>query len=113
MAIPVSPSIRPVLLGSMVLLMSAACQRAERSDDVDTTAAPQDTTGSQTPSAPAPSQYPLSLERERQDQERIERVPVAGKDDEKIAEDDEMELGAGGKGGTGGTGGSGGSGGSK
>jgi hypothetical protein len=79
MALHIVPSFRPVLFGSMLLMMSAACRRAERSDVVDDTTGPQDTPSSQ--SAPAaPAEYPSSMERERQEQERIERIHVTGKD---------------------------------
>jgi hypothetical protein len=126
--------LRPVLLGSMLLLMSAACRRAERPDVIDTTAPPQDTTTSQSAPAPAPTQYPGVSEpgpQEQQSPERvhvtgrdidpssIQRVPpeqqnpeaihVTGRDDELTGTDEDMQLGSGGAGGSGGMGGSGGS----
>jgi hypothetical protein len=117
----------------MLLLMSAACQRAERSDAVDTTTPSQDTASSQSAPAQAPPEYPRSFEgsdeeqerqerirvtgkdvdpslfeREREEQERRERIHVLGKD-HVTDPDDEQELGGGGMGGTPGTAGSGGS----
>ncbi|MEO8181875.1 MAG: hypothetical protein ABI895_23825 [Deltaproteobacteria bacterium] len=136
----VLPSLRRVLFGSMLLLTSAACQRAERSDSVDTMTPPQDTTSSQNaPVQAAPVQAapesprsvdgprqeqqqerverihvtgkdvdPNMFERERQEQERDERIRVTGKD-HMTDRDDELQLGGGGMGGANGLGGSGGS----
>jgi len=135
MATHVLPSLRPVLFGSMLLLTSAACQRAERSDSVNTATAPQDTTSSQNAPAQAPPESPRSFQGQRQEQqqERAERVHVTGRDvdpnlfererqeqarDERIRvtgkdhmtdRDEELQLGGGGKGGASGLGGSGGS----
>jgi hypothetical protein len=117
----------------MLLLMSAACRRAEHSD-VDTTTPQQDPTSLQNAPAQAPPEYPSSFEaqpqeqerlerirvtgkdvdpslfeRERQEQERLERIKVVGKDHATDGDEELDELGAGGKGGTGGRGGSGGS----
>jgi len=85
--------LRPVLFGSMLVLMSAACQRAERSDADDTMTPPQDPTSSQ--NAPAPLREPTS-DLESQKEESLERIHVTGKDDE--------QLGGGGKGGSASTG---------
>lgn len=94
MALHLVPSVRPVLFGSMLLLMTAACQRTERSDVDDTTAAPQDTTSSQSAPAQAPPAYPGSMERERQEEERPERIEVTGRDDELHLDiDDELQPG--------------------
>jgi hypothetical protein len=99
MAIHVVSSLRPVLFGSMLLLMSSACRRAERSDAVDTTA-PQDTTSSQ--NAPAPAEYPSSMESERQ--ERQERLYVTGRDgEEPLDVNDELQPGGGAMAGSAGT----------
>ena len=81
MAIQVLPSLRRVLIGSMLLLMSAACRNTERSGTGDTTSPPQQGTGSQTIPAPTTPQNPSSP---------TERIHVTGRDD------DQLELGAGG-----------------
>lgn len=93
MAIHVLPSLRRVLIGSMLLLMSAACRNTERSGTVDTTSPPQQGTGSQTIPAPTAPQDPSSPS---------ERIHVTGRDDAQV------ELGAGGRGGTSGSAGTGG-----
>ena len=90
MATHVLPSLRRVLIGSMLLLTSAACRNTEGSGTVDTTSPPQQGTGSQTIPAPTAPQDPSSP---------AERIHVTGKDD------DVLELGAGARGGSAGTGG--------
>ena len=93
MAIQVLPSLRRVLIGSMLLLlMSAACRNTERSGTGDTTSPPQQGTGSQTIPAPTTPQNPSSP---------TERIHVTGRDD------DQLELGTGGQHGTSGSAGTG------
>ena len=67
------PSLRPVLFGSLALLMSVACSRSEHPQANDTSGTLQDTTGSQS------SRAPSSLETARE-QERLERIHVTGRD---------------------------------
>lgn len=93
MAIHVLPSLRRVLIGSTLLLMSAACRNTERSGAVDTRSAPEQGTGSPGIPAPTSPQDPASPS---------ERIHVTGRDD------DQLELGAGGRGSTSGSSGTGG-----
>jgi hypothetical protein len=87
-------SIRPVLVGTIVLLLGA-CRTDERSNTIDTTTPPQDTQSSQNVPPLVPPELPSSVERERilrenaENMEPYERMPVSGRDDA-------MELGNGG-----------------
>jgi len=103
MSIQTSQSLRPLLIGSLVVLSVACRSDADRSNAVDTTNTPSETARSAPAPTPGtmPSQRPSSSELNRD-----ERMPVAGRDDVR---DDSIDLGAGGSTGTGGSGGTGGS----
>jgi hypothetical protein len=99
MSIQFSRSLRPLLIGSLVLA-SFACRRdADRSNSVDPASSTPAARNSESPVLPStmPDQRPGST-----DLDRNERRPVAGRDDM-------VELGNGGSTGMGGSGGWGGS----
>jgi len=95
MSIHIPLSLRPVLAGTIVLVLSA-CRRDERPDVIDTTTPPNDTSTSQNAPPAVPPELPSSLERERMQGEPYDRMPVAGRDDM-------IELGSGGTAGSSGT----------
>lgn len=103
MSIYCSRSLRPLLIGSLVVL-SVACRRDDDRTNMTDPANSASETSRSTETAPAPRTMqdprPNSA-----DMNRDERMPVAGRDDA-------IELGAGGKTGMGGSGGWGGHGGS-
>ena len=107
MSIQTSRSLRPLLIGSLVVLSVACRSNDDRSNVVDTTSTPPQTTARSAPSAPTPTPTPGIMPDNRPssaDLNRDERMPVAGRDDFR---DDSIELGMGGAGGAhGGTGGS-------
>ena len=71
-------SLRPVLCGSMLLLMSAACRSAERSD-VDTRQEPEQVRQERI-HVTGRDVDPNAIERQSQEQLREERVRVTGTD---------------------------------
>jgi hypothetical protein len=104
MSIPSSRSLRPLLIGSLVVL-SVACRRDDdRSNATDPANNSTSGTTRSTEMAPAPGTM-QDLRPGSADLNSNERMPVAGRDEA-------IELGAGGKHGMGGSGGWGGSGGS-
>ena len=99
MSIHLSRSLRPLLIGSLVLLSLACRSDADRSNTVDPATSTPAARNSESPVLPStmPDQRPGSA-----DLNRDERMPVAGRDEA-------IELGAGGTTGMGGSGGRGGS----
>ena len=100
MSIQTSRSLRPLLIGSLVVLSVACRSNADRSNAIDTTnTVPETARSAPTTSTPGalPEQRPSAAELNRD-----ERMPVAGRDDMR---DDSIELGAGGSTGMGGSGG--------
>jgi hypothetical protein len=107
-SIQTSRSLRPVLIGSLIVLSLACRNKDDRSNAVDTTNTPPETATSapsaRTPSTPTPSAPTAGALPDKRpgstDPKADERMPVAGRDDFR---NDAIELGGGGAGGAGGS----------